>query len=108
MLDYQIVSADSHIIEPPDLWEKWLTPEFRQRAPGSEQPRPVGVVAAGRLGAHQHQQASAQFLEFVGVHFLGHGLGIAGGQRTKELFGAAFLGIVGAGGHGGRAGQREQ
>ena len=33
MVDYDIVSADSHIIEPPDLWEKWLTPEFRKRAP---------------------------------------------------------------------------
>ena len=33
MLHYNIVSADSHIIEPPDLWEKWLTPEYRKRAP---------------------------------------------------------------------------
>ena len=33
MVRYDIVSADSHIIEPPDLWEKWLTPEFRKRAP---------------------------------------------------------------------------
>jgi predicted TIM-barrel fold metal-dependent hydrolase len=32
-MQYDIVSADSHIIEPPDLWEKWLTPEFRKRAP---------------------------------------------------------------------------
>jgi predicted TIM-barrel fold metal-dependent hydrolase len=28
-----MISADSHIIEPPDLWETWLTPEFRSRAP---------------------------------------------------------------------------
>src|SRR5262245_12842106 len=33
MAQYEIVSADSHIIEPPDLWEKWLTPEYRKRAP---------------------------------------------------------------------------
>lgn len=33
MHQYEIVSADSHIIEPPDLWEKWLAPEFRKRAP---------------------------------------------------------------------------
>ena len=32
-MQYNIVSADSHIIEPPDLWEKWLPKEFRQRAP---------------------------------------------------------------------------
>jgi predicted TIM-barrel fold metal-dependent hydrolase len=28
-----MISADSHIIEPPDLWEKWLDREFRSRAP---------------------------------------------------------------------------
>ena len=32
-MQYDIVSADSHIIEPPDLWEKWLPTEFRKRAP---------------------------------------------------------------------------
>src|SRR2546422_389468 len=24
MRNYQIISADSHVVEPPDLWEKWL------------------------------------------------------------------------------------
>ena len=33
MVQYEIVSADSHIIEPPDLWEKWLSSDFRKRAP---------------------------------------------------------------------------
>ena len=28
-----MISADSHIIEPPDLWTRWLTPEFVPRAP---------------------------------------------------------------------------
>jgi len=28
-----MISSDSHIVEPPELWEKWLTPEFRARAP---------------------------------------------------------------------------
>ena len=28
-----MISADSHIIEPPDLWDTWLAPEFRPRAP---------------------------------------------------------------------------
>jgi predicted TIM-barrel fold metal-dependent hydrolase len=28
-----MISSDSHIIEPPDLWEKWLAPEYRERAP---------------------------------------------------------------------------
>ncbi len=28
-----MISSDSHIVEPPDLWEKWLAPELRPRAP---------------------------------------------------------------------------
>jgi len=32
-MQYEIVSADSHIIEPPDLWEKWLDATFQDRAP---------------------------------------------------------------------------
>ena len=32
-MKYKVVSADSHIVEPPHLWEKWLDPEFQQYAP---------------------------------------------------------------------------
>src|SRR5213595_2087527 len=28
-----MISSDSHIVEPPDLWERWLMPELRPRAP---------------------------------------------------------------------------
>ena len=28
-----MISSDSHIVEPPDLWQRWLPPEFRGRAP---------------------------------------------------------------------------
>lgn len=28
-----LISSDSHIVEPPDLWEKWLPPELRPLAP---------------------------------------------------------------------------
>jgi predicted TIM-barrel fold metal-dependent hydrolase len=30
---FQLVSADSHIAEPPDLWTSRIDPEFRDRAP---------------------------------------------------------------------------
>ena len=30
---YKAISADSHIVEPPHLWEKWLPPELRKFAP---------------------------------------------------------------------------
>src|SRR5262249_30233742 len=33
VMQYELVSADSHIIEPPDLWEKWLPRKFQDRAP---------------------------------------------------------------------------
>jgi predicted TIM-barrel fold metal-dependent hydrolase len=32
-MDYGVISADSHIVEPPHIWEKWLDPEFQKYAP---------------------------------------------------------------------------
>ena len=28
-----VISADSHVVEPPDLWTKHLEPRFRDRSP---------------------------------------------------------------------------
>ena len=33
MTSLHLISADSHVVEPPDLWEKWLPKEFLSRAP---------------------------------------------------------------------------
>jgi predicted TIM-barrel fold metal-dependent hydrolase len=30
---YKLISADSHVVEPPDLWEKWLDAKYRDKAP---------------------------------------------------------------------------
>jgi predicted TIM-barrel fold metal-dependent hydrolase len=30
---YDIVSGDSHVVEPPDLWQKWLPKKYLDRAP---------------------------------------------------------------------------
>ncbi len=27
-----VVDADGHILEPPDLWERYLEPQYRERA----------------------------------------------------------------------------
>jgi hypothetical protein len=27
-----IIDADGHILEPPDVWEKYIDPKFRERA----------------------------------------------------------------------------
>ena len=53
-----IVSSDSHVTEPADLWEMRIDKRFRERAPGSDVTRyiktmdrlrepPVSVVRAG-------------------------------------------------------------
>ena len=31
--DYRVIDADGHVLEPPDLWERWIDPKFRSRAP---------------------------------------------------------------------------
>jgi len=56
----RIISADSHIIEPPDIWTKWLPSKYQDRAPklGKDKdggdawiygegaaPEPLGLVA---------------------------------------------------------------
>ncbi len=33
MSSYKLISSDSHIFEPPDLWENWIEPKYRDRAP---------------------------------------------------------------------------
>ena len=33
MADYRVISSDNHIVEPPDLWEKRMEPEFKDQAP---------------------------------------------------------------------------
>jgi len=31
--DIRVVDADGHVMEPPDLWERWIDPELRHQAP---------------------------------------------------------------------------
>ncbi|MEE8311788.1 MAG: amidohydrolase family protein [Candidatus Binatia bacterium] len=33
MRDYKIIDCDQHVIEPPDLWQKWLDEKYHDRAP---------------------------------------------------------------------------
>ena len=33
MSSYRLISSDSHIVEPPDLWQERIDPKFRDRAP---------------------------------------------------------------------------
>ena len=47
MSQYSLISADSHVVESPDLWKKWLQPEFLDRAPDGE---PVDAELVGEPG----------------------------------------------------------
>ena len=33
MPKYSIISADAHILEPPDIWKNWLPERYQDRAP---------------------------------------------------------------------------
>ena len=66
--EYKIISADSHTVEPPDLWEKWLDKKYLDTAPklvddgtgghawlymGATTPEPLGLVTC--VGTHPEQ-----------------------------------------------------
>ena len=33
MSNYRLISSDSHVVEPPDLWQERIDPKFKDRAP---------------------------------------------------------------------------
>jgi predicted TIM-barrel fold metal-dependent hydrolase len=60
MANYNVIDADCHILEPPDIWENWLPSRFKDKAPklvkdpeGGDawltavggDPDPIGLVA---------------------------------------------------------------
>jgi len=59
---FKVLDSDMHIMEPPDLWERYIDPEFRSRAPfgtTSENVRDLGLLFPGeplssRGGAPHH------------------------------------------------------
>ncbi|MCH7553995.1 MAG: hypothetical protein IIC82_08365, partial [Chloroflexi bacterium] len=63
--NYNIISSDSHVVEPPDLWDKWLEKKYLDTAPklvddgdggdgwlygGATTPEPLGLVTC--VGTH--------------------------------------------------------
>ena len=34
--DYRVFDSDMHVLEPADLWERYIDPAFRHRAPRKE------------------------------------------------------------------------
>ena len=74
MTDYKLISADSHVSEPPDLWSERVDRRFRDRAP--------------RLVVNPPGLEGAYFLyEGYAPHPIG--IGLAAGKSPQEL--AEFL-----------------
>jgi predicted TIM-barrel fold metal-dependent hydrolase len=65
-LPFKIVSADSHVIEPPDLWTKHIDARFRDRAPR--------IIRAEKS---DYFQCEGQLLE-------DHGIGLVATKRKYE------------------------
>jgi len=77
-MDYPIISADSHVTEPPDTYTANIDPAFRDRAPrlqhldgagdvfvidGMKVPVPLGVVAAAGKPAEEIRILGTRFEE---------------------------------------------
>ena len=72
---YNCVDADGHILEPLDLWDKYIDPKFRDRAPriqrtdagdlfwidGMKTPVPLGIVAAAGKPAEEIRMMGTRF-----------------------------------------------
>ena len=64
---FGIISADSHVYEPPDLWARYLEPAFRSRAPR--------II----------QEGDAEKIVFDGMEPMTFGLNAAAGMKSEEM-----------------------
>ena len=46
---YQIIDSDAHVIEPVDLWDNYLEPEYKHRAPYKQRERMEGNTRVIRI-----------------------------------------------------------
>jgi predicted TIM-barrel fold metal-dependent hydrolase len=79
MAAYKLISADSHIVEPPDMYTDRMEPKFRNRAPRMERLKTpagreydswmLGGMQVGTLGAVM--QAGQRFEDPSQIDFLG-------------------------------------
>jgi len=79
MAEYKLISADSHIVEPPDMYSSRIDPKFRDRAPKMERRKTesgrqydawmINGMQVGTLGAVM--QAGQRFEDPSQIDFLG-------------------------------------
>ena len=48
---FRVMDSDMHVVEPADLWERYIAPAFRGRAPQGlrRHPRDLGVRVGGNV-----------------------------------------------------------
>ncbi len=92
MADYPIISANSHIVEPPDMYQSRIEPRFRDRAPRMERRKTPGGrdydawvidgMQVGTLGAVM--QAGQRFEDPSAIDFLGVWEDVRKGAYTPD------------------------
>ena len=80
MNGYNVISADSHIVEPPNLYENMIEPKFRSRAPRMERHR-----------TRNGQEYDAWYLDGMRVGTVGSV--IQAGRRFEDPGTIDFLGV---------------
>src|SRR6267378_3723488 len=92
MAEYKLISADSHIVEPPDMYTGRIEPRFRDRAPKMERRKTpggreydawmLGGMQVGTLGAVM--QAGQRFEDPSQIDFLGLWEDVRKGAYTAD------------------------
>ncbi|MBC1225449.1 amidohydrolase family protein [Nostoc sp. UCD120] len=59
---YKIIDADSHVIEPPEMWAKYLEPEFRDFAPSSDM-KIKGEAISQKISVKAQEEGNKQMMQ---------------------------------------------
>lgn len=59
---YKIIDADSHVIEPPQMWSKYLAPEFQQFAPSADM-KIQGLEIVHKISPQAREAANRQMMQ---------------------------------------------
>ena len=71
---YNVVDADGHILEPLDLWDKYMDPEFRERRSrfvideNGKERLDGGLVPFGKLGWEESVAFRAEIARRARAH----------------------------------------
>jgi predicted TIM-barrel fold metal-dependent hydrolase len=68
---YKIIDADSHVIEPPQMWAKYLDPKFKEFAPSPEM-KIKGEAITEKISQQVQQEGNRQMMETHPHAYLNH------------------------------------